>query len=931
MNILHLNSYDFGGAAKAAFRLFHGLRKSGYPSKMLVQKKQVSDPDVISLQEIQTHLPSKKMKDRLQPFVGSTDPDYYFFGRNVSPDVDVSKILGQIGFKPDIIVAYWISNFLAVEDLYLLQEASGAPVVWYLMDMGPLTGGCHYAWDCLGYQHNCGKCPALFSKNENDFSRKNLERKYHFLEKMNIACVPGSEWLFQQSKESTLFRDRNITKIFSAVDQNIFRPLPKIENRRSLRLPTDKKILFFGAESFSERRKGMNFLLESLKYLAQNQWISRKDTLLLSLGKTPPNEIQKAGLFPILHGGYISGRDDLLAKIYAAADVFICPSIEDSGPLMINEAIMCGTPVVSFEMGVAPDLVQNGTTGYRAPLKNSEELAKGTSSLLNASPKVLEQMRDNCRKLGLKLLTPGTQVQNFISLFEQLAGFSTEFVPTPLDISITDEMRIAMGIVRNHTMLSIPRQESLFQQALQCEKEGIAGAFVECGVWKGGAVGLMAHANLRFADTRRDIHLFDSFQEICEPDTAVDGERAIREVKSFAPQAGISGKLEPIRGIYDSVGGAGSLEINRELLEEKIGYDREFLHYHVGWFQETLPEVAPEISKIAILRLDGDWYASTKVCLEHLYDKVVPGGFIIIDDYGTYEGCKKAVDEFLIKRRIQSKIHWIDTTGIFWIKGHPENENLQAFSGSDQKLLNLGCGNRTHPAWVNVDFIARRPGVIAHDLSQAIPFPADEFDAVYHSHLLEHFTREVARNFIGECYRVLKPGGILRVVIPDLENIVHEYLKWLELAEKGTEGAADNYDWILLELLDQMTRNFSGGEMGRHLARPDIPNRDYIVERIGEEYFPRHSIDAKNSSQVNDLMRSFYEIGKFQTGGEVHQWMYDRYSLARLLKEAGFSEIRRQSAEKSDIPGFIDYGLDLFCGKPRGSSSLFMEAMKYKI
>ncbi len=83
----------------------------------------------------------------------------------------------------------------------------------------------------------------------------------------------------------------------------------------------------------------------------------------------------------------------------------------------------------------------------------------------------------------------------------------------------------------------------------------------------------------------------------------------------------------------------------KQFLEQRIGYDPAHLIYHKGWFQDTLP--IADTPEIAVLRLDGDWYASTRVSLKHLYDRVVPGGFVIIDDYGCYDGCRKAVDEFL--------------------------------------------------------------------------------------------------------------------------------------------------------------------------------------------------------------------------------------------------------------------------------------------
>ena len=103
-------------------------------------------------------------------------------------------------------------------------------------------------------------------------------------------------------------------------------------------------------------------------------------------------------------------------------------------------------------------------------------------------------------------------------------------------------------------------------------------------------MGMMALANLRQGKQRRHLHLFDAFQDICEPDAAIDGARALHEVREFTGNDGHSkGKLQPVSGIYDRFGGPGTLEENQQLLEITIGYPKEFIHYHVGWFQNTIP------------------------------------------------------------------------------------------------------------------------------------------------------------------------------------------------------------------------------------------------------------------------------------------------------------------------------------------------------
>ncbi len=117
-------------------------------------------------------------------------------------------------------------------------------------------------------------------------------------------------------------------------------------------------------------------------------------------------------------------------------------------------------------------------------------------------------------------------------------------------------------------------------------------------------------------------------------------------------------------------------------------------------------------------------------------------------------------------------------------------------------FLNLGCGQRFHPDWTNIDFSSTNEGVIAHNLNQGIPFPDNFFDVVYHSHVLEHFSKAEAELFLKECYRVLRPKGIIRVVVPDLENIAKTYLTALEKIDSGDYEWIANYEWILLEMFD---------------------------------------------------------------------------------------------------------------------------------
>jgi predicted SAM-dependent methyltransferase len=278
------------------------------------------------------------------------------------------------------------------------------------------------------------------------------------------------------------------------------------------------------------------------------------------------------------------------------------------------------------------------------------------------------------------------------------------------------------------------------------------------------------------------------------------------------------------------------------------------------------------------------------------------------------------------------------------------------------QYLNLGCGERFHGSWININFVSTGKNVVAHDLKKGIPFADNSFDVVYHSHVLEHFPKVEALTFIRECYRVLRPQGILRVVVPDLEQIVRMYLHCLENTSIGSEEWEQNYQWILLEMYDQTVRNKSGGEMFNFLSKQNISNREFVIKRCGveieniinnsqkksfskdkaENNFKkflkhiyrllrysnyRHQVVLKLILSPTDL--DALEIGQFRQSGEVHQWMYDHYSLSSLLKKCGLQEITKRTAHESYIPEWASFNLDT---EPDGSvykpDSLYMESIK---
>jgi O-methyltransferase len=199
-----------------------------------------------------------------------------------------------------------------------------------------------------------------------------------------------------------------------------------------------------------------------------------------------------------------------------------------------------------------------------------------------------------------------------------------------------DEAKEIIRAVKPRTMTAHEKLFALVLATRYVVDRGIPGAFVECGVWRGGSMMAVAETLLRRGVTDRELHLFDTFEGMPEPserDRRIGGPPAV-EILEVSDR---SSKVWAIAGLDDV----------REGMAE-TGYPAERVHFHPGRVEDTIPAAAPD--EIALLRLDTDWYESTRHELEHLYDRVPPGAPILIDDYGFWEGARQAVDEFLERR-----------------------------------------------------------------------------------------------------------------------------------------------------------------------------------------------------------------------------------------------------------------------------------------
>lgn len=198
-----------------------------------------------------------------------------------------------------------------------------------------------------------------------------------------------------------------------------------------------------------------------------------------------------------------------------------------------------------------------------------------------------------------------------------------------------DEARDIIRAVKPYSMTSPERLNAFILATRYIARHDIPGSIVECGVWRGGSMQACAKTLLSVGETERELYLFDTYEGMTPP-TAEDLRRDGRPAQELLDA---QAKDRPIWAV-------ASLEDVQAGFEE-VPYPKERIHYVRGRVEDTVPEQAPE--QIAILRLDTDWYASTKHELEHLYSRLVSGGVLLIDDYGYWQGSRQAVDEFLDK------------------------------------------------------------------------------------------------------------------------------------------------------------------------------------------------------------------------------------------------------------------------------------------
>ncbi|MBN1185526.1 MAG: glycosyltransferase family 4 protein [Bacteroidales bacterium] len=394
MKIIHINNFDIkGGAAQACFRISESLNEVGISSNMLVQKKFGSSKMVVSIAKspvgnLLTNIRSNLDTIQMLLFTDRTHGKFSY--GNIGVNISRNKLLREA----DIINFHWINSGLlslsTIKNIFALKK----PIVWTLHDMWAFTGGCHYNGICLGYLESCGNCPALSHPQTEDASNQIWKSKKELYMKANLTIVTCSNWLGIEARKSSLLGPKSIHVIPNSIDTSIFKPGNQKNIRKKLGLSENKLYILFVAMTVKDKRKGFHVLIETLNFIYNQSPQLRDDIEILILGRVEKEEERKIP-FKTNSFGRLKAVDTIV-NIYNATNVYTSPALQENLSNTILEALACGTPVVAFNIGGMPDMIDHKKSGYLAEPYSIEDYAKGLLWILQN--KNITDIKENARK-----------------------------------------------------------------------------------------------------------------------------------------------------------------------------------------------------------------------------------------------------------------------------------------------------------------------------------------------------------------------------------------------------------------------------------------------------------------------------------------------------------------------------------------------------
>ena len=317
---------------------------------------------------------------------------------------------------PDIIILYWTSSFVSTRDIEAFKSNTGARIYIYPMDFNPITGGCHYFGSCNNYTSKCQECPAFKYKIFDFISKRNLLLKKTIYDKCINGFISASNNITFLIGSSQVGSSIEIVQKYISIDEHLFSQRKKEIAQNHFSFHTNKFAIFSAAKSLKEERKGFTYLIGALNYICKNYSDISNNIVVILAGKIDNKDVS---LIPVeFHSLGLLNLEEL-SFAYNLCDIFINTSIEDAGPMMINQSLMSGTPVISFKIGVANDLVIDNYSGFLATAINAVELAKAIINAYELRNNELKIMGNNAREISLKYFGHEISTKKFQSILNK--------------------------------------------------------------------------------------------------------------------------------------------------------------------------------------------------------------------------------------------------------------------------------------------------------------------------------------------------------------------------------------------------------------------------------------------------------------------------------------------------------------------------------
>ena len=364
MKILHLSKMDTGGGAADGFvRIHQALLGQGVESVAYVLKQKRRDVSMVAAKGLLN--PWQKLVWGLGRAIakakrfGVNPVGVYDFDAEANfPAEPIIRHARARSAKWDLVLVHWSGGFVRPETVREIAQALGARVALWQVDMAHATGGCHSNLGCQKYQTGCGACPLLSSSDPQDVSSVQAARRARIWKELGAVVLAPSGWSARQAKESFTLGGLELRTFPIPLDLTVLKPAAdQSATRRELGLPTEGRIVLVRALDPGLVYKGFGLFLEALKQL-DAQGVALHVAVIGDRGFVP------SGLRHITFTEMGPQRGDAaLARAYQAADFFVSPSTNETGPMMAGEAMACGRPLIAFPIGIAPDLVEQGRNG----------------------------------------------------------------------------------------------------------------------------------------------------------------------------------------------------------------------------------------------------------------------------------------------------------------------------------------------------------------------------------------------------------------------------------------------------------------------------------------------------------------------------------------------------------------------------------------